>query len=46
MGLYYKMVKAFLERNSAFSLESERELLPWRDGVDGAYVAALRLAPA
>lgn len=41
-----QMVNAFLERNSAFSLEAERELLPWRDGVDGAYVAALRLAPA
>jgi hypothetical protein len=25
-----------------FKLESERELLPFRDGVDGAYVARLR----
>ncbi len=41
-----QMVKAFLERNRAFGLEAERALLPWRDGVDGAYVAALRLAPA
>ena len=41
-----QMVKAFLERNRAFRLEAERVLLPWRDGVDGAYAAALRLAPA
>ncbi len=41
-----QMVKAFLERNRAFDLETERALLPWRDGVDGAYAAALRLAPA
>ena len=36
-----QMVKNFLERNRAFGLEAERALLPWRDGVDGAYVAAL-----
>jgi len=41
-----QIVKAFLERNGAFGLEAERALLPWHDGVDGAYVAALRLAPA
>ena len=41
-----QIVKSFLERNRAFRLETERTLLPWRDGVDGAYAAALRLAPA
>ena len=38
------VVKEFLAAHPAFKLESERELLPFRDGVDGAYVAKLRLA--
>ncbi len=36
------VVEAFLSANPTFKLESERELLPFRDGVDGAYVAGLR----
>ncbi|MBI3879789.1 MAG: 16S rRNA (cytosine(967)-C(5))-methyltransferase RsmB, partial [Verrucomicrobia bacterium] len=35
-------VKAFLATHTHFKLESERELLPFADGVDGAYVAKLR----
>jgi 16S rRNA (cytosine967-C5)-methyltransferase len=34
-------VKTFLAVQPAFHLESERELLPFRDGVDGAYVARM-----
>jgi 16S rRNA (cytosine967-C5)-methyltransferase len=30
---------SFLERNNAFKLSAERELTPFHDGVDGAYVA-------
>ena len=36
------MVKEFLAIHDEFELESERELNPLVDGVDGAYVAALR----
>jgi 16S rRNA (cytosine967-C5)-methyltransferase len=36
-----EVVKEFLAANSAFKLERERELLPFADGVDGAFVAAL-----
>ena len=36
------MVQEFLAAHPQFKLESERELLPFRDGVDGGYVAKLR----
>ena len=36
------VVQEFLESAPQFKLESERELLPFRDGVDGAYVARLK----
>ena len=36
-----EVVKEFLAAHSDFKLESERELLPLADGVDGAYVARL-----
>jgi 16S rRNA (cytosine967-C5)-methyltransferase len=36
------VVGKFLESHPAFKLESERQLLPFRDQVDGAYVATLR----
>jgi len=32
----------FLGEHGEFALESQRQLLPFVDGVDGAYVAALR----
>ncbi|MBI3191589.1 MAG: 16S rRNA (cytosine(967)-C(5))-methyltransferase RsmB, partial [Pedosphaera parvula] len=35
-------VKQFLTENSGFVLANERELLPFVDGVDGAYVATLQ----
>lgn len=35
------VVKAFLARHPNFQLERERELIPYKDGVDGAYVARL-----
>ncbi|MDB6027916.1 MAG: Sun protein [Verrucomicrobiales bacterium] len=38
------VVKAFLSEHPQFNLERERELLPFDDGVDGAYVAKLILA--
>jgi len=34
-----EVVQQFLSRHSGFSLEHERELLPFADGVDGAYMA-------
>lgn len=34
----------FLQNHSNFKLDSERALLPFRDGVDGAYVARLTTA--
>ena len=37
-----EVVKEFLAAHPAFKLDSERELLPFCDGVDGAYVATLR----
>jgi len=37
-----EVVRRFLEEHPAFKLESERQLLPFIEGVDGAYVAALR----
>jgi hypothetical protein len=39
-------VKDFLQLQTNFKLERERELLPFTDGVDGAYVARLRFEPA
>ena len=36
-----EVVKQFLLGHNNFKLESERELLPFADGVDGAFVAAL-----
>ena len=36
------VVKEFLGSHPEFNLEWERELLPFSDGVDGAYVARLR----
>jgi len=38
-----EVVKEFLRRCPGFKLESERELLPFVDQVDGAYVARLKL---
>ena len=35
------MVRAFLDAQPEFRLDTERQLLPWSDGVDGAYVAKL-----
>jgi len=37
-----EVVKQFLAANLQFELEAERQLLPFVDGVDGAYVAKLR----
>jgi 16S rRNA (cytosine967-C5)-methyltransferase len=36
-----QVVSAFLSRHADFKLESERELLPFTDQVDGAYVARM-----
>ena len=36
-----ELVKQFLAANAGFKLETERQLLPFTDNVDGAYVAAL-----
>jgi len=36
------VVKEFLAANTSFTLETERQLLPFVDGVDGAYVARLK----
>jgi 16S rRNA (cytosine967-C5)-methyltransferase len=40
-----EVVKQFLAGHSGFKLESERELLPFVDNVDGAYVAQLKRLP-
>ncbi len=37
-----EVVKEFIAANPSFQLESERQLLPFADGVDGAYVARLK----
>jgi len=37
-----EVVKHFLAANPNFKLEVERQLLPFEDGVDGAYVAKLK----
>jgi len=39
------VVKQFLATHADFNLEIERQLLPFADGVDGAYVARLRQRP-
>jgi len=39
-------VKQFLADHREFRLENERELLPFHDGVDGAYVARFKRIPA
>ena len=36
------MTRDFLEGHADFKLEHQRQLLPFTDGVDGAYVARLR----
>ena len=36
------VTREFLGEHGEFTLESQRQLLPFADGVDGAYVAALR----
>ncbi len=36
-----QVVDAFLEVEKGFKFESDRELIPFKDGVDGAYVAKL-----
>ena len=37
-----QVVRAFLKDHSNFQLENERQLVPFANGVDGAYVASLR----
>ena len=37
-----ELVQQFLATNSGFKLETDRQLLPFADGVDGAYVARLK----
>ncbi len=37
------VVKQFLSEHAQFKLEKERELLPFSDGVDGAYVAKMSI---
>ena len=37
-----QVVKQFLRERDEFKLENERELLPFVDRVDGAYVAVLK----
>jgi 16S rRNA (cytosine967-C5)-methyltransferase len=38
-----EVVKQFLGEHAQFKLEKERELLPFADGVDGAYVAKMSI---
>jgi 16S rRNA (cytosine967-C5)-methyltransferase len=38
-----RLVQRFLAAHQSFVLETERQLLPFVDGVDGAYVAKLKL---
>jgi 16S rRNA (cytosine967-C5)-methyltransferase len=37
-----EVLKEFLAAHPALKLENERQLLPFADGVDGAYVARLK----
>ena len=39
------VIQEFLRANPVFKLECERELLPFADNVDGAYVANLKQSP-
>ena len=39
-----EVVKQFLRERKNFKLETERQLLPFADNVDGAYVARLKLS--
>jgi 16S rRNA (cytosine967-C5)-methyltransferase len=39
-----EVVNRFLYKHTGFKLESERELLPFVDNVDGAFVARFRRA--
>ena len=39
-----EVVKTFLSENAGFQLQLERQLLPFTDGVDGAYVARITRA--
>ena len=39
-----EVVKQFLSEHTGFKLETERQLLPFADNVDGAYVARLKLS--
>jgi 16S rRNA (cytosine967-C5)-methyltransferase len=39
-----EVVKEFLAANTNFKLETERQLLPFADNADGAYVARLKLS--
>jgi len=39
-----QLVKQFFSEHSSFKLESERQLLPFADDVDGAYVARLKFS--
>ena len=40
-----EVVKQFLASHAGFNLETQRQLLPFADGVDGAYVARLKQLP-
>ena len=40
-----EVVKQFLAEHNDFKLESEQELLPFVDNVDGAFVARLKRLP-
>lgn len=40
----HEVVELFLEEHRAFKLESQRQLIPFNDGVDGAYVARMTAA--
>lgn len=40
-----ELIQKFLSKQSAFRLDAERALLPFEDGVDGAYVARLIREP-
>ena len=37
-----EVVKEFLSAHAGFKLENERELLPFADNMDGAYIARLK----
>ena len=39
-----EVVERFLEENKNFKLESQRELIPFADKVDGAFVAKIKCA--